>query len=69
MDFLNKTDPVADIKERLYARVSALKSITEMNDRILPWNEFEGGAIAGENAMITSEIEFFNELLDIIERS
>ena len=41
MDFLNKADPVADIKERLYARVSGLKQIVEMNDRILPWNEFE----------------------------
>ena len=69
MEFLSKADPVMDIKERLYARASALESIIEMNNKILPWNEFEGGKLTGESSMAKTEVAFYNELLDIIERS
>ena len=69
MEFLNKNDPISDIKERLYARVGGLKAIIEMNDNIIRRNDFEGGVISGENSMALSEIEFYNNLLDIIERS
>lgn len=69
MEFLSKSDPILDIKERLYARASALQSIIEMNEKIIPWNEFEGGKITGESSMAQAEINFYNELLDLIERS
>ncbi len=69
MMFLDRKDPVVDIKELLYERVKYLNGLVAMNSKIEPDNTHEDGMVDGETNQAIDELAFIINLLDTIERS
>ncbi len=57
-----------DIKEHLYNRINDLKHRIETNNKLVPYDAFEGGCFSGETSQCEDEIDFITNLLLTMER-
>ena len=69
MMFLDRKDPVVDIKELLYARLEALSDQKQTNLNLRGLKKREIAIVSFENAQIDTELNFITNLLDTKERS
>jgi hypothetical protein len=68
--FLRKGEELADVKERLYERLQDRRELhSQSKKKLTCYDSYQSGQFDARENCWTEEIEFLQNLIDIIERS